>query len=233
MKKISFERCVCLKSFYQFIVNCDLDLSKIKIGYIGNKSQPDFEIQVLKALGANAKNIYSLGIGHDVDFLIDLDLEQWSYKKSFDILIVSNVFEHLWNLDNALSNIVSMVNTGSYIYIIGPTYNFYHESPRFYSSGFDYNYFKNNLELKNCKTIVAMRIGSKRLYSMQHLLRSWPTSRGHSFPLLFAFDEVKFPYRGYLYIKNFISIFLSSFKSAQMIESPHFCTGMLIILKRL
>jgi hypothetical protein len=231
-RETNFERSICLNDFYKFALS-NLAETNIKVGYFGFKSTPDPEINILQKLGVKQDNIYSLGIGTDVDYQIDLDKESWNYDIVFDILIIGNVFEHIYNLNNAFNNITKMTKSGTFLYIIGPTYNFYHLSPNFYSSGYDYHFFERNLELKNFVKHSSRRIGTKRLYFMQHNLSSWPSIRAHRFPILFAFDEVKLPLRYFLYLKNILYLIIAQLKSTTLTENPNFCTGMLIILKRI
>jgi hypothetical protein len=230
--KTNFERSICLNDFYRFALAHVLE-TDLKIGYFGSKSNPDPEILILQKLGVARKNMHSLGIGDDVEYQIDLDKDSWNYDITFDILIISNVFEHIYNLNNAFNNITKMTKLGTYLYIIGPTYNFYHLSPNFYSSGYDYLFFKKNLELINFVEHSSRRIGTKRLYFMQHNLSSWPSIRAHRFPILFAFDEVKLPLRYFLYLKNVLYLIIAQLKSTTLTDNPNFSTGMLIILKRL
>jgi hypothetical protein len=230
--KTNFERSICLNDFYKFAL-ANMVETNIKVGYFGSNSSPDPEINILQKLGVNRDNIHSLGIGADIDYQIDLDKDSWNYNIAFDILIISNVFEHIYNLNNAFNNITKMTKSGTFLYIIGPTYNFYHLSPNFYSSGYDYHFFERNLESRNFVKHSSRRIGTKRLYFLQHNLRSWPSIRAHRIPVFFAFDEVKFPLRYFLFMKNMFYLIIAQLKSPRLTENPNFSTGMLIILKRL
>ncbi len=232
LNKTNFERSICLEDFCNFASKIS-NLKDLRIGVVGSKNNPDPEIDILVHLGVDLKDIFYIGIGGEVDYKIDFDTEFWAFPVTFDILIISNVVEHLWNLGNAFDNFVKMTKSGSFIYIIGPTYNFYHLSPNFYSSGYDYNFFKLNLELRNFVELFSRRIGTKRLYFMQHNLRSWPSVRAHNYPLLYAFDEVNFPLRYFLFFKNLFFLLIAQFKSRKLIADPAYCSGMLIILRRL
>jgi hypothetical protein len=226
----NFERQVCLFHFKAFVEKLDVT-DDFRVGYFGSKSEPDPEIEIVKSRLKNSK-IFSIGIGSDVDIKLDLDLDVWSNDGFFDLLIVSNVLEHIWNLENAFNNFTNMLKLNSFLYVIGPTSNFYHLSPNFYSSGYTSEFVENNMANRQFKTIVSGGVGSQRLSFMQHALRSWPSSKAHSFPLLFAYDEVKFPLRLYLYLKNFVCVVISQFMSSRQDNNPEYFTGAYCIMKK-
>jgi hypothetical protein len=226
----SFEHSICLNHFKAFMDAHDFP-DYCQVGYFGSTRHPDPEIEVVLSKLENSK-IYSIGLADEVDIRFNLDRDKWLDKTSFDLLIVSNVLEHVWNLENTFDNFNTMMKESSYIYIVGPTSNYYHLSPNFFSSGYTYDFILNNLAKRHFKTIIAGGIGSQRLNFMQHALRSWPSKKAHSLPLLFAYDEVRFPLRLYLYFKNFFCIVISQFKSSLLVSDPNFYTGMYLIMQK-
>jgi SAM-dependent methyltransferase len=159
--------------------------SILNVGVIGG-SLDDIEVRWLLTQIPELR-IKVLGIE---DFDVYLDLNRPSDQRfDFDLVLVSQVLEHIWNHKTFFDNTLSSVREGGLIWIGCPASNKMHASPDYFSAGFTAQYLKNNFELRNVKSLFFGGYGSKRLYLATHLIPGWLTPKGHSFPLFFAFEE--------------------------------------------
>jgi hypothetical protein len=230
-KDRGFSRSFCVENFLTFLTVKYSGVNRVLIvGYIGSKESPDPEIIAMKDVFDC--DIKSIGLSATEDFVFDLNSSTWVLEPKFDILIVGHVFEHIFNFNNSFKSITSMLKQGGYLYITGPTSNYYHLSPEFYSSGFDINFFTNNLNSFGFEECVLLRVGTERLYFMTHALFTWPSIRAHKLPLLFAYSEIKFPLRLLLYFKNFLLILIATLKSKTFTSNPKYTTEMLGIYRK-
>ena len=184
-QKSSLGRLQAARAFSKAIKIELLSNSVLDVGVIGG-SLNDIEVQWL--LTQNPKTRFKvLGIK---DFDIHMDLNHPNSQNfDFDLILVSQVLEHIWNHKTFFDNLLSSVRDGGLVWIGCPASNKKHASPDYFSAGFTPQYLKNNFELRNLKTLFFGGFGSKRLYMATHLLPGWLTPKGHSYPLFFAFEE--------------------------------------------
>jgi hypothetical protein len=109
--------------------------------------------------------------------------------------LCSQVWEHIWNHEVAVDNLLSIMNPGAYLWIASPTSNRAHGSPFYFSAGFTSEYFTNNLLKAGLEINSFGQIGSRRNYLATHMLPTWLSVNGHKFPLLSAFSEYRPIYR--------------------------------------
>ncbi len=135
------------------------------------------------------------------NYYLDLNLKNSNVIPKSDVVLVSQVIEHVWNHQNFFDNIVSLTSENRIIWVGCPASNKVHGSPDFFSAGFTANYLGNNFELRNLRTLASGGFGTKRLYLATHLIPGWLTPRGHSYPLLFGFEERALLIRFLLWIR--------------------------------
>ena len=76
----------------------------------GNFEDP--EIKYLLSLGISDITIF--GIDSEADILYDLNIEQQSVNK-YDLIICSQVLEHVYDIKNAISNVKELTKPNSLI----------------------------------------------------------------------------------------------------------------------
>jgi SAM-dependent methyltransferase len=146
-------------------------LSKIeKIAVIGGNTM-DPEIQILIRNGKNEVDCYGIESG-----LIQLDLNlPYKNGKTYDLVVCSQVLEHIYDVKQGLENIVNLTAKGGLIWIGCPASNRSHGSPYYFAAGYQPELIINLLNLFATKVLSQGVIGSKRLYFMTHALRIWPS----------------------------------------------------------
>lgn len=186
-----------------------------KIGIIGG-SLGDLEAQYLLSTNPIA-DFRVLGIENSDDYL---DLNQPGDScLDFDLILVSQVLEHIWNHENFFDALVSNVRPGGLIWVGCPASNKVHGSPEYFSAGFVSDYLTKNFSRRNLRTLSCGGFGTKRLYIATHLIPGWLTPRGHSFPFLFAFEERRVFSRLILWIRYLPNLIYLAFLNAN--ESPN------------
>ncbi len=112
------------------------------------------------------------------DFFLDLN-NIYERKDSYDLILCSQVLEHLWDHQNFFDNVCKLAHTGSYVWLNCPSSNFVHGSPDYYSAGFTASYISNNLRKRNFEIIGEGNIGSERYYKVLHLTHQWLSEDNH------------------------------------------------------
>jgi hypothetical protein len=162
-----------------------LDKTPTAIAILGGSSK-DPEVDVLKKCFPDSKISY-LGIdnyGNESPWLfLDLNIHRES-RDTFDLLVCSQVLEHLWNLNEAFNTISALVPAGGHIWVNCPTSNMAHGSPEYYSAGYTPSYLEKNFEMRGIQSLSSGCYGSQRYYKATHLLRLWSTKKEHTHPIV-------------------------------------------------
>jgi SAM-dependent methyltransferase len=151
----------------------------------GSPSEP--ELKVVQNLYPDTE-VKFFGVespGEDVDFVtFDLNFIQ-SPNQHFDLVICSQVLEHVWNVQVAIENLRKLVKpeTGL-LWINCPASNMVHGSPHYYSAGYSPEMLEklalnNSLEVLSCGSV-----GSRRLYFFTHALQYWPSKFELAHPVI-------------------------------------------------
>jgi SAM-dependent methyltransferase len=192
----------------------------IKVGVIGG-TLDDYEVSEIRRRSPKAE-FTVLGI-EDADIFMDLNKPSEG-EFQFDLVLVSQVLEHVWNHESFFSNVVSSVRKDGFIWIGCPASNKVHASPDFFSAGFTHHFLRHNFEARNVHTVLSGSFGSKRLYVATHLIPGWLTPLGHTFPLFFGFEERSFLSRTLLWVRYFPVLIYLSFVNAEDSSSDRWMT---------
>jgi hypothetical protein len=188
-----------------------------KVAIIGGSSR-DPEALALKEISPSIKFEY-FGIENlynDENFtFLDLNQEIEMIDPGFDLVLCSQVLEHLWNVSSAFITLSRLAGKSGYLWINCPASNMAHGSPAYYSAGYSPEYLQKNLEALGHQVIVAECVGSKRNYFFTHILRHWASERDHHDPIR-SFRAQRGTFQGkvrqYLEVlpKRFLTLFFSS-----------------------
>ena len=191
----NFGRALVLSKFIVTATEIFPMASIIRVAVVGGYSTEP-EIRALQHLGFKVE-LEIFGVEDDM-VRFDLNVSQSHTSntiKKFDLVLCSQVWEHIWNHEVAVNNLVSIMNPGAYLWIASPTSNRAHGSPFYFSAGFTSEYFTNNLLKAGLEINSFGQIGSRRNYLATHMLPTWLSVNGHKFPLLSAFSEYRPIYR--------------------------------------
>ena len=108
---------------------------------------------------------------------------QFIKNMQFDLVISSQVLEHIWNHDNYFKIVVEITKPTGLIWLNCPKSNMVHGSPDYFSAGFTASYLSRNLENHGCEILLAAEVGNRRYYLGIHLGRYWQTREENRHPL--------------------------------------------------
>ena len=172
----------------------------------GSPNEPELKILERKLnLLIDYFGVDAFGIPDNSFTFLDLN-KITELEKSYDLVICSQVLEHIWQHSNAFENLAKLVDDNGLIWIGCPASNYAHGSPNYYSAGFTPEFIANHLEANNFKILFGEAIGSKRYYFLTHILQVWASERMHRYPL---FSDISryFPKEAFM---RFNAIFISS-----------------------
>ena len=213
----------------EFIHHIDSQLPSsrpINVAVVGGyRHEP--EILVLEKLGYQT-SVTVFGV-EDSDVYLDLNSKD-NYLEdigmTFDLVLCSQVFEHIWNHQQAILNIKRLMKEGCLLWLAAPTSNHAHGLPRYYSAGFTAEYLLNNLREMGVIGIAWGNIGSPRNYRAIHTIPNWLNSKGHRYPITHGFSNYPFLINlaySIRYFHNLIAISLISPKVTSDISVASEC----------
>ena len=156
------------------------------VGILGGSSKEPELLELLKIYPDSTVTYLGIEKGVNENPFIDLDLNKFGVMdQSFDIVICAQVLEHVWNLENCMSNLSKIVNPrGGLLWLNCPASNMVHGSPEYFAAGYSSEMVIRNLENHQFEVILADSIGSRRLYFFTHTLQYWPSKFELAHPLL-------------------------------------------------
>lgn len=199
---------------------------------VGGTTQ-DPELIYLKRSGKPIEVAF-LGVEDTKENFYFFDLNEVNrLNKSWDLVLCSQVLEHVWNHHNFFVNLREITKKGGYVWLNVPMSNFVHGSPDYYSAGFAPEYIKKNLEKNNFEIIKSDSIGSKRFYFATHLLSSWLSEREHAHPLV-NYDFQPGTKLGVLrkFLLDWVRRTPLVFVSKKITNNPRFATESFVLAKK-
>jgi len=163
----------------------------LRLAVVGG-DRDDPEILALQGAGIEF-TLRTLGVAEAADEYLDLN-ERSEHEAHYDLVLCSQVLEHVWDHGTAFSNLAALVHPGGLLWMACPAPNREHASPEYYSAGFSPTYLRQNLEKVGFDVLDAGQMGSERLYFMTHTIGTWPSGVQYRKPLrhaLFGLDRSK------------------------------------------
>jgi SAM-dependent methyltransferase len=147
----------------------------LKVAVVGGSVNGIEEPEIVAMSGVGIEfDVTTFGIDHSCDEFLDLN-EQRSDLAQFDLVLCSQVLEHVWNHTAAFFNLAALVRPGGWIWMACPASNRVHSSPAYYSAGFSPAYLALNLKRSGFDVREMGQIGSERLYFLTHIIGNWPS----------------------------------------------------------
>ena len=185
----NFGRALILTMFMTEISKIFTCKTKIDVAVVGGYLLEP-EILALELLEIETK-ITFFGVDDGINYL-NLNEESSSdhcLYGEFDLVLCSQVWEHIWNHEVALKNLKQIVKKNGYLWLACPTSNRPHSSPSYYCAGFTSEYLTNNLSNLGFEISASGQLGTKRNYRATHSLPTWLSVHGHRFPPTGAFSQ--------------------------------------------
>jgi hypothetical protein len=238
-KDLAFEICpenlgraLVLTKFIELITSKLTKGKSLNVAIVGG-TVVEPEVRALIALGYEPR-ITTLGI-EGANYYFDLNILHSNLIteiNQFDLVLCSQVFEHIWNHEAAFRNLLNLTSNGSFLWIGCPTSNRPHGSPSYYSAGFTSEYLSRNLETLGFEILSQGQFGSERNYKLTHLLPTWLSVRGHMFPPLFAFEGRRMLVRIYYSIRFLPTTLWSLCSSKEISEGDRFATESWVLAEK-
>ena len=173
------------KKFEEFIILEELSIEKVAV--VGG-TQKDPEVNSILLLFPEAKFHY-FNISNDFSdenfHYLDLneELDSKLNNLNFDLVLSSQVIEHIWNHGNYFKVLAHLCSPSGIIGVNCPKSNMVHGSPEYFSAGFTARYLAKNLEVYGCEILLESELGNRRYYLGIHLGRYWQTLGENRHPL--------------------------------------------------
>lgn len=168
----------------------DLDLQRpLEVAVVGGLAQEP-ELDSLVRSGVEFE-VTTFGLD-GTDWLLDLNAVDPKFKpaKRFDLVLCSQVLEHVWNHEAFFTNLTVLCSEGTHLWLAAPKANRPHASPDFYSAGFTQSYLTLNVQNYQFRVVAGGEVGSRRLYESALLSRTWLSVKAYRFPIAaYIFDD--------------------------------------------
>jgi hypothetical protein len=105
-------------------------------------------------------------------------------REKYDLVLCTNVLEHIFNHENFAKNLVSLLNEDSVLWPSFPFNDMYHGSLHYYSTGFNPVYVEKLFEPHGGIKIKKKILPSRRLCLFTNLLKDCPSEFRYNHPLL-------------------------------------------------
>ncbi len=144
-------------------------------------SLDDPEVNLVRERFPHAK-FKVLGIEKN-EIFFDLN-ELQELKCRFDLVLVTNVIEHVFHHENFARNLLNLLNNDGTVWCCFPYTDMYHGAPYYFSAGFHPDYVEKLFERNGGFIVKTKIISSKRGYLFTHLLKDWPNEFRYNHPFL-------------------------------------------------
>ena len=231
IKISNFSREILVIQFLEHILpELDKREGSLSVAVVGgNLSEP--ELLALQKLGFNLK-VTILGVEMSGDSYLDLNIPIGVEQLNFDIVICSQVLEHVWDLDSAFRNLYLLLGPNSLLWISSPASNRFHGSPEYFFAGFSEDLLRKMALKFGFKDVRTGTFGTHRNYIATHSLDIWLSPRGHRFPILFAFDSKEPLIRLILTFRYFFRLIYLSFLSGKLSLNPRYASESWVLARK-
>jgi SAM-dependent methyltransferase len=161
-----------VNEFENYVSQIYFNDNSLSVAMIGGYIN-DPEVEVLSRNFRGVK-ITFCGIDGATPFeYLDINNELETLTSKYDLVLCSQVAEHVWNTSNLFNLLESITKSGGYLWLSCPTSNIPHGSPDYFSAEYTPEFFANNLTAAKWDFLCLKTVGSKRNYFATHMLSSW------------------------------------------------------------
>jgi SAM-dependent methyltransferase len=136
--------------------------------------------------------------------------------QQFDLVICSQVLEHIWDVKQGLENLIKLAKPSGLIWIGCPSSNYAHGSPDYFSAGYQPSLITNLMQHRGLQELVSGTLGSERYYFMTHGIQIWASRDEHKSPLTHGLSRY--------FLGQFMKRLSAYFKSPKILENSKFST---------
>lgn len=163
--------------------------SKPRVAIVGGTANDPEVAVILAARPQTHVTFFGIDSSAGSPFIhMDLNIypsgESLQSSYGFDLVVNSQVLEHLWDVPTAINNLISLARPCGTLWIACPASNHPHGSPDYYSAGYTADMISTLLRIQGCRVTNAGQIGSRRMYVYTHTFQRWPSRFEHDHPLI-------------------------------------------------
>ena len=167
----NFSRVACLADFTDTVQREGVVTTKIAV-VSGSSSDPEMSVLTYEAL--DTFQFDPIGNCFDLDTNWTVSKELFNFEGRYDLVLCSQVFEHIFSPVRGLQNLTKLVKPGGYIWVSVPTINCIHGDPYFYSAGYHPRFLSRLAREVGVQCIHVGGFGSEK-YLAAAVLRRWLT----------------------------------------------------------
>lgn len=152
----------------------------------GGLAEPELSALIRKEATPPPITFFGIEQGPSPFYYLDLNYETIEVPTQYDLVMCSQVLEHVFDVKVALLNLARLCRPGGYLWINCPGSCRAHGSPDFFSSGYSPQLILRLLDTVGVRfeTVLAVNVGSARGSLYEHILRRWPDEREFNNPLV-------------------------------------------------
>ncbi len=155
-----------------------------------------------------------------------LDLNTNSvFSENFDLVICSQVLEHVWNHAAVFDNLANLVKVDGLLWLACPASNYAHGSPDYFAAGFTSRYLEKNFTSRGFELLSGGNLGSSRYYFLTHALQIWGGKGMNAIPLFYGLSRY--------YPKEFLGRVYALTRSGRVRNDIKFATESFVLLKKI
>lgn len=227
--KSNFGREKILNRFASLIAQLDDEIDIKQINVIGGSTQDPEATYLINKFPKARISTYGI---EDSDFYLDLNMDNYVTGVPGEIVLVSQVLEHIWDHNRFFKEILKLTQIDGLIWIGCPASNKVHGSPDYFASGMTSTYLRNNLLNFNAEILDFGFFGTKRLYLATHWIPGWFSVRAHAIPLFFAFDNRGLMVRHLLRLRYLFQLIILTFTNPRSTSSERWATESWILARK-
>jgi hypothetical protein len=228
----NFGRALVLVNFGLFVEEYFPSGKRLEVAVVGG-SMHEPELKLLANLGyPTSVEIFGIDDGDTWLDLNDTNGFNPALSREFDLVLCSQVLEHVWNHSGAIKILSTLLNSDGFLWLACPASNKSHASPHYFSAGFSPEYLEYQVEASSLKCVSKGQIGTARLYRATHLLPTWLTVKEHRSPFLSAFSSQSIGKQLFLRFRYHFTCFGLLFSSGKPTASGRWATESWVIASR-
>ena len=162
-----------------------LTIKPMSIAVVGGTSQDPEVVEINRLSPSSSIDFYGIENPHnDTNFkYLNLNESEHDLHKKYDLVLCSQVLEHVWNLESTFETLKSLISANGFLWFNCPASNMVHGSPAYFSAGYTSEFISENLKKQGFDILKSQHFGSSRYYFMTHALKFWATEYEHARPI--------------------------------------------------
>lgn len=198
----------------------------------GYPSDPEVQVLIDQCQSVSIE-YYGLEPFRDSKFLDLNNTAPRTLEMEYDLVICSQVIEHIWNVENFFTLLTKLTSIDGYLWLGCPSSNICHGSPDFFATGYNAEFLTLNLNHRGWKVIEKTTFGTVRVYVATHLYGTW-LSKDEMFHPLWKYKIQPGTLKGQLWklFRDIPKRIHLSVLNSKISENPRWATESVVLARR-